>query len=181
MAHNIICDFTKYQTITVYKVIGDEDCLSDYVRKHSTPTTSDWSGIYFQFSIDHALRSLFYRTDQGYEKMRLVEITFKGLDVFKLTGDIFIDGSVSDVEKSTVVKDTLSIDKQKKLVESVKGALMIEELKNDFELIVPIHMILDNKVSCDEVVLKEYKIEKSLTVYERNLDQPGEWRIVKVK
>lgn len=143
--------------LKVYKVIARDK----FEWKMFEGTSgSDWSAIYFQFSIEHALR---YATDKISPNgiIALVEFTIPsstivnvdsksnivgdrkvdtsspGLTVYRIDLARLGSGSMSGSEKAAMLKKIFGIDAEKKLMKEINGCLIVQDnSEGDMELII---------------------------------------------
>ena len=161
------------QRMFAYKVIGDEDCLNDFNNNHTVSDINkvDWSGLYFQLSIEHTFGTIPYRweTKNGktYKKAKLLRIEFFDLDIVKYTNNLSHSNIPGD-QKAQVIKNEFNISENKCLVDELgflNKCLLIEEIKNEYELVIS-HKLLSKlkyseKTLCTFNCHSKYPIIKS--------------------
>lgn len=152
-----------------YKVIwmeNNDDYINfDTIGKRTTFT--DWSAIYLQTTIDHALNYLEHKTylhKKGY--LFLVEFILK-IDKIHILDDIFGKSDVSANDKSIYLKKFMTdnykdyIGDEMYLMDSITKPILILDNPTEYELIVPHNLF--NDTNFDYNILKKYIImEKHL-------------------
>jgi hypothetical protein len=57
--------------VEVFKCVGDEPSIAAFLDRRPPRVVGDWSALYLQFDIAHALGNVGYRWDAGYARARL--------------------------------------------------------------------------------------------------------------
>ena len=140
----------------MYKLIGDEKTLREYTEKNKSANITDWSGIYFQLSKEHALEALGYRYDKNYKIANLLCLRLNNAKLVKFTNNTYLfDPNISQELKAQYVKQILHIDNSKKLVNDLEyDGLMIEERQDEYEIIIPIEKV--TSLIIDEYLIESY-------------------------
>ena len=142
----------------LYKVIGDEGSLHEYNEyRRPSPTTpvSDWSACYLQCSLSHALGTLPYRWDQGYETAQLLRLSLRpDVSVAVVDDSTMASGAASGVVKARRCKEWLGVDTATPLWQSLERErvlLCMLETDGEAEVVVP-HSMVSEVVPGEEVV-----------------------------
>jgi hypothetical protein len=143
----------------IYKIIGD-----DFINSIPKISLFDWSGIYFQFTIEHALRYVSKKWEDGNNKLYLIKIELpENLPIYKLEEDLFSYPYISGEEKAIEAKKLLNekynlkIGNKDKLIEKIQGGLLIKEYPDEFEIVFS-HSIV-NEYLTNYQILFEFKNE----------------------
>lgn len=140
----------------IYKLIGDERTLKEYIEKNKSTNITDWSGFYFQLSKNHALEALGYRYDKNYKIANLLCLRLNNAKLIKFTNNTYLcDPNINQDQKAQYVKHILNIDNSKKLVNDLEyDGLMIEERQDEYEIIIPIEKV--TSLIIDEYILESH-------------------------
>lgn len=119
---------------------------------------NDWSAIYFQFSIEHALG---YATDKKPDEgiiclARLKLRTDSKLPIHIIKDPEFGQLNLTGAEKATLLKQKLNIPSDQKLMDAVNGLVILYDNNEDYELIVS-HNVLNNH-NFNSEILAQLKI-----------------------
>lgn len=144
--------------IVVYKVIGSEDSISEYVQT-CEQTTNDWSGIYFQLSIEHAEEAIYYRCDK-YKTGKLMKAEIRQTSHIEKISDVrMCNPGITGAEKASIVKELLGMDANTVLLrDMLYDCIFVEEHVDQYELIVPHHKV--QSVIVHEEIIKVYDFGK---------------------
>lgn len=157
---------TTQQSQTVFfKVVEGPDFSFEQAGRRrfdslGCPLATDWSGIYLQLTIPHALAYLSHKAELSKSRvLLLVKFAFRaGHDqpVHLLTDPTFGQGHVPGAEKAKLAKKQLGLHDDQLLMDSLKQPLMLLDNPDDFELIVP-HALFSNDVF-EATVLRKYRV-----------------------
>eukprot|EP00439_Symbiodinium_sp_Y106_P018461 s3582_g2.t1 len=133
----------------VYKVVGSEPDLKEYNElrraarlgaRETEGTEKDWTAMYTQFRVSHALGTVPYRWDQRgadgqpYTSASLLEARFmEPLPVVVAHGALFADGAVEGSVKAQVVKEHLGLNVEEPLMKQLGAqgkALLMQETED---------------------------------------------------
>eukprot|EP01059_Diplonema_ambulator_P035696 TRINITY_DN8515_c0_g1_i2.p1 TRINITY_DN8515_c0_g1~~TRINITY_DN8515_c0_g1_i2.p1 ORF type:complete len:204 (+),score=39.28 TRINITY_DN8515_c0_g1_i2:36-647(+) len=169
------------EELVVYKVVGSEWSVEEYAEARAPEVESDWSGVYLQYSEVHAMGTIGYRWDQGYEIARMAQVVLGELKVIVLKDSFFSDGTVSGEEKAMVVRGMLesqcgiSIPTSTPLVTALGDhgfCLTCEETPGEWEFIISPTLLMQSTVS--QSISSEYKPKHGATAYWRE-DPDAPW------
>lgn len=162
--------------ISTYKVVPDADgSLLSYnticINDRSSTIPRDWSAMYLQFLSEHALGTVPYRWERGFNHAKLVEATFCNLKVVIVDGPVFHDGNVDGKTKADIIKELLNLDRSKPLMEALgdlEKAALIRETEDEWELILSHSYLPDLAFE-----------ERDVAVFERHPKMPVtcRWRL----
>ena len=177
--------FIKYvEQITCYKTIGDEDSIMDFAEARRPPVDklSDWSAMYLQFCAAHALGTVGYRWDQGYELAQLDVIELANLRVVVVDSAMFATADVSGELKAKLLKQALleqcdiTIADDEPLM-SALGAqglcLACLETESEWELVISPPLLAESIVH--QKLTQQYKSKYGATSHVREGSE-GVWR-----
>lgn len=136
--------------LPVFKVVGPQATLSEY-HSHCQQTAGrraggdpDWAGaLYLQLTKEHALGTLPYRWEQGFQSANLLAATIAAVRIVEVDDtedDFMIDGTVSGARKALVVKEALELEPTGPLMLQLgeQGlCLKVRETEDEWELVVP--------------------------------------------
>ena len=167
-----------------FKLVGDETDLESYLARwhhvgtdgeSSTPVLNDWGdALYIQETLPHAMGTLGYRFDQGYQIANLLQVSFPPPSTSLPPSDspsppyhtwrcVILDDSASDYmtspdisgsAKAAVVKAHLGIPQSCPLMRTLgqQGkVLRVRETTHEWELVVPF-ALLEARPSAARVV-----------------------------
>eukprot|EP00931_Biecheleriopsis_adriatica_P035873 TRINITY_DN20673_c0_g1_i1.p1 TRINITY_DN20673_c0_g1~~TRINITY_DN20673_c0_g1_i1.p1 ORF type:complete len:207 (+),score=37.29 TRINITY_DN20673_c0_g1_i1:33-653(+) len=143
-------------SIQSFKVVGDQQSILDYAQAHPPRVAGEWSAMYLQLNEPHALGTVPYRWDMGYEAANLLGIAFKKLSVVLVDSDWMPDGSLDGDEKARVLKTVLDIPEDCRLMEGLelkRQALLCRETEDQWELVVPVGILQGANIQ-EEVLLE---------------------------
>jgi len=152
----------------IYKLIGDENSITLYIEKHKSNKKTDWTGTYFQTTIDNALSCYGYRIDQKYKEMNLIEIEIiDSLDILIVNGKFIYNPKINGNKKAEIIKSNLNIEKTKLLCDYLKEnntIIKCLEFENEYEIFIPhdLHFIKSEKI------INTYYINKKMELSLKN-------------
>ncbi|CAE6916047.1 unnamed protein product [Symbiodinium sp. CCMP2592] len=133
---------------SIARVVGSEKNLKEYNENRRVATEGaekDWTAMYTQFRVSHALGTVPYRWDQRgadgqpYTTASLLEARFmEPLPVVVAHGGLFADGAVEGSMKAQVVKEHLGLNVEEPLMKQLGAqgkALLMQETEEEWELI----------------------------------------------
>jgi hypothetical protein len=142
-------------TIHMFKVVGDEEDVLGYAKKHPPAiSASDWSGLYMQLNARHACGTIPYRWDQGYREARLLEVELHRHPVYRVSDALMCDPTVSGADKAKWVKRVLQLDANQPLIGQINGYFLCFESESEMELIVPHHLVTRVNIAKESLVCK---------------------------
>merc|ERR1719215_2615242 len=119
----------------VFKCVGDEAGIEEYVAAHPPRVLGDWSALYMQFDVPHALGTVGYRWDQGYSSARVIRASLPELRAVVADAPWMPDGSVGGEAKAEAVRKALALPADVPLMQAVgeQGkALVCRETDNQW-------------------------------------------------
>lgn len=139
-----------------YKIVesSDKHFSFDFVAKRTTH--HDWSAMYLQTSIEHALNYLThkaYLTKTNY--LLLVELQTT-LNYIRIDDPLFGSSVITGDSKSKLLKDKFKIDDNLLLMDNMTNPLLLLDTLCDYELIVPHYLF--NTRNFKITLLKTYKV-----------------------
>jgi hypothetical protein len=143
------------QTI-LYKLVGDQSTISQYTESHKPKIITDWSGIYFQDNIEHALTCYGYRIDQGYTYCNLIKIT-TNTNIITIDDQTLFDNNITANTKSLLIKKKLNIPDHILLCDWLlknNSILKCKEFVDNWEYFMPI----EHNYFTNETIVNKYKI-----------------------
>ena len=152
-------------SIEVFKCIGGESSIAEYVKDTFAPDTqqrniSDWSGLYMQFDVAHALSTVGYRWDQGYQIARVLGATLHDVSVVLVDAEWMPDAGVSGEAKSAALREILGLDSTTlPLLEGLdlqRCVLVCRETQDQWELAIGPDLAKSSRF-CDEKVEMELR------------------------
>lgn len=130
----------------VFKCVGGEQGLAAYVKDifKDSQNQSDWSGLYLQFDLPHALGTVGYRWDQGYSIAQVVKAELRDITVCIVDALWMADGTVSGETKSNTLRKALRLESNDHsantpLLEALalqRKALVCRETESQWELAI---------------------------------------------
>lgn len=131
----------RLETLEVYKVVGDQSTLLDYVEAHPPRVGADWAALYTQLDSPHALGTVPYRWGQGYSVARLLRVSAQDVRVMLVDAPWMPDGSIDGVAKASAVRAALDITDARPLMEVLgdrRLALACRETPGQWEVVFPV-------------------------------------------
>lgn len=126
--------------VHAFKCVGDQAFIGEYVAAHPPRVIGDWSALYMQFDILHALGTVGYRWDQGYSFARVIRATLPEMLAVVVDAPWMPDGSVGGEAKAEAVRKALRLPADVPLMQAVgeQGKVLIcRETEQQWELVVP--------------------------------------------
>lgn len=140
-----------------YKIIESEFGYFDIKEIGKRTTNADWSAIYLQTSIEHALNYLEHKAYlTNYHKLLLIELT-TNLDCLKISDPIFGIGNITGEEKSNLLKKQFNISNDLLLMDNVQKPLLLLDNDCQYELVVPHYLF--NESNFKIKILRTYLIK----------------------
>lgn len=142
------------------KVVSDETNLAEYnascissLAENTmalSSTISDWSGMYTQLKLSHAIGTIPYRWDRPNGKYfttahLIATRCHVPLTIYVCSGSLFANGKVTGTEKAAIIKQAIGLPNQARLMHSLgkqKKILAIEENDGEWEFVFD-HMHLN--------------------------------------
>lgn len=128
-----------------YKLIDSASFSFELFHNKINPKQiSDWSAFYFQLSIRHAS-----------DKLCLVKFQFKANFspiIYKLTDPFYSLASISGKDKATKIKQELKLDSEQLLMPNLGVCLMLLDMEDNYELIIPHHLFNSNTIQYKELI-----------------------------
>lgn len=138
-----------------YKLIDSASFSFEFFHNKINPKQiSDWSAFYFQLSIRHAL----YYASQKYEtsdKLCLLKFQFKtnfSPIIYKLTDKQYSLASITGKEKAQKIKQELKLDTNKLLMPNFSSCLILLDMEENYELIIPHNLFNENNIQYKEII-----------------------------
>lgn len=161
------------EPVTCYKMLGSESNCSDYIAAQPPKTRSDWSGFYLQLNRAHALGTLGYRWDQGYEEANLLEITFVPRTILLCVDPIFSQSNLTGEEKAKMVKNELSLSQDDLLMDQIGTVdsylCCLETELPEFEIIIPLPLLQSSIHS--EKIIQNFKSKNKISIFTKQVDE----------
>jgi len=130
-------------TLEVFKVVGDQINLLDYVGAHPPRVGADWAALYTQLDVPHALGTVPYRWGQGYDVARLLRASTDDIRVLFVDAPWMADGSIDGAAKALAVRTALGISDARPLMEVLgdrRVAFVCRETSAQWEVVFPISL-----------------------------------------
>mmetsp|Transcript_39887 Transcript_39887/g.125562 ORF Transcript_39887/g.125562 Transcript_39887/m.125562 type:complete len:216 (+) Transcript_39887:55-702(+) len=131
----------ELEDIEVFKCLGDEESLEEYVAAHPPRVPGDWSALYTQFNAPHSLGTVGYRWDAGYGLARLVRARIPRVKGVVVDAPWMPDGAVAGEAKAKAVRQALGLPEGgPPLMERLgeRGQVLVcRETADQWELVVP--------------------------------------------
>ncbi|AYV81720.1 MAG: hypothetical protein Harvfovirus55_9 [Harvfovirus sp.] len=127
----------------------------------------DWSAMYFQFTIAHALG---YATDKTSSDNIICLTKFKFRDtteikIHEFNDAIFGSDCVTGEEKAKKIKNMLNIKLEEKLMKAINGAVILYDNVSELELIISHDMVNENNLLVQNLV--QFKIKDHMLTHWR--------------
>lgn len=140
-----------------YKIVDSADCKFDLEHVTKRTTNSDWSAIYLQTSISHALNYLEHKAYQTeYNYLLLVKFSTR-LENIVIHDKIFGNPNISGNEKATLLKEQFNMSSDLLLMDNLNKPLLLLDNDAEYELIVPHHLLTNSNFQIE--ILKIYSIK----------------------
>ena len=157
---NLVLVDTELDGVTVYKCVGDEDSLEEYISKPGgRRVPGEWSATYTQFNIPHSLGTVGYRWDAGYSSANVIRVVVSTpIKCIIADAPFFVDGSVGGDEKANALRLALGLEEGVPLMQAIgnQGKVLIcRETETQWELIIPHN--LPEPLICDQQVVMQLK------------------------
>jgi hypothetical protein len=126
---------------SLYKIVGHEDGVAQYLERWSSRANSDWSGAYFQLNMRHCLGTLGYRWDQGYLLAKMYRVTLGG-SIRVVADEFMADPNTSGDEKARRVKRVLGLREVEPLMAQLDGGLLLcRETDEEWEMVCAVDAV----------------------------------------
>lgn len=148
---------------TYYKIIDsshlnvDTESVDTIQAIGKRTTNTDWSAIYLQTTIEHALNYLEHKAYQTSHKYLLLIKFSTDLTNILVEDNIFANGQISGEEKAKILKKQFGLCDELLLMDNISKPLMLLDNDSEYELIVPHHLF--NKENFKMEILKTYIIQ----------------------
>jgi len=175
-----------FDEIRVYKVLGDEEVLKDYLDRafemdgldgQNSLQNKDWTALYTQFQAEHLLGTIPYRwqqTNREYKSATLMEITFRNLRAVVAEGPLFYDGRIPGTQKATALKTHLKLPEDCLLMPELGArgkCALVRETEEEWELIVPHNLLSSsNGLQWSERIIAKFRKHRDYPMTEDWLD-----------
>lgn len=134
----------------VWKVVGREECVEEYVAGHGSRYENDWSALYVQLVPSHAAPTAAYRWSQDPPlRANLLKCTFhqdRPFPAALITASWMADGTVDGAAKAARLKKLLNLAPDRPLMQQLghRGQMLIVlETEKEWELIIPLSFFRD--------------------------------------
>ena len=136
-----IVELTLDKGISLYKCVGHQHRLEDYMSDHPPRVSGDWSALYTQLNCPHSLGTVGYRWDAGYETANVLHVSIAApIQCIIADAPFFVDGSKSGEEKATLLRDALELPGDVPLMNAIgeQGKVLVcRETETQWEMVLP--------------------------------------------
>jgi hypothetical protein len=139
-----------------YKIVESKDKFFDLDYIGRRTTNQDWSSIYLQTTISHALNYLEHKAYLTQNKYLLLIELQTNLDSIIINDPIFGSNEIDGDSKSKILKEKFNISSDLLLMDNMKNPLLLLDNSDEYELIVPHYLF--NKDNFNINILKLYEV-----------------------